>query len=142
MNQNSRESSGILLIYITRTYGLAAFLTGIAIIFSGPIRWGSRAYNTLNYMPGSPYTWGVIVAIAGAMIVFGSIFYKRSPKIGRWQVSVRNLGLWALAAIHALIAVGFGFAVLTSETTAFNIPVIYALIGLTCIFLTKSRYQP
>lgn len=134
MNQLSKESAIILNIFVTRTVGAWAVLSGMLIALSGVTRWHTNAYHTLNYMPGSPYTWGVLFIIAGILTIMGSITHVHLGKI-----TLRNIGLWLIAFWCLVFVIGFITAAIQS-TVSFNIPSTYFVLGVISIFMTKSRF--
>lgn len=135
--QENREASGIINIFVTRTIGAWAIVSGILIICSGKERWSGHAYDELNHMPGSPYTWGALFLIAGILVVVGSMM---KVKVSRF--SVRNAGLWLIAFWCILFVIGFIASMLVNPGVSLNIPTTYLFVGILSLFMTKSRYTP
>lgn len=149
---------------VIRAIGTWAIFQGVMIILGGPLRWANPAYNTANLMPGSPYTWGVLIVLGGALIMYGSLTNRYLPlknftyqqptftsvngKFGLHSKSVivnwsseqiRNTGLRIVGCWLFL----FGIALMS---TIFYIPDIsYAtgsrdiLLSLICMIMTKVK---
>lgn len=135
-HQPSSLDSNIAGIFVTRTIGAWGIISGLLILVGGKKHWASHAYDTLNRLPGSPDTWGVIIALAGICVLVGSL-----SKITWGKYSLRNFGLWLSAAWCFLLVAGFVNAILMNPLS-YNIPTTYFLIGVLCIFITKSRFEP
>lgn len=59
-----------IAIWIASTY---AIVQGIGICWGGIDRWGGMGYAVVRQLPGSPYSWGVPLALLGAIALTGSI---------------------------------------------------------------------
>ena len=67
---------------VVRALGTWAVIYGFLINIGGPERWGNPAYDVANLMPGSPYTWAVIILVAGMLTMLGSLITNKLPLPG------------------------------------------------------------
>jgi hypothetical protein len=136
LKQTTSEISHWSGIFITRTIGAWAIASALLIALGGAERWTSHAYDELNLMPGSPFTWAAIIGAAGLCIIIGSI-----TQLHVMRFSLRNLGLWVTALWCFILVIGFVAATLVPGVS-YNISTTYFLVGVLSIFATKTRFTP
>lgn len=100
-----------------------AIFQGAGICFGGPERWTSAAYAQARQLPGSPYSWGIILTAFGLLAMVGSLMATFRPKreegLGLcWWLKAAGLGgicAWSLC---------FSFS-------AFSVTIANPLVGTT-----------
>lgn len=138
MNQPTKTESGIVNIFVTRTIGAWSIVSGLIILIDGPRRWHTHIFDTLNHMPGSPQTWGIIAIVSGLLVIIGSTTGIAVTS----ELTLRNIGLWIVAAWCMAFVVGFLWAAFHNSTVSYNVGTTYLLIAILSIFVTKSRFTP
>lgn len=150
---------------IIRAIGTWAILQGIAINIGGVARWSNPAYDIANLMPGSPFTWGVILFVGGGLIMYGSLTDRKiklpnftyiQPTIGLvdddhlwikkkrvlidWNSQqFRNAGLKIVGAWLFLFGLAFLAIVFRLDDIGLLSGTRDILFSLICIILTKVK---
>lgn len=111
-------------IWLAGGYGL---VQGVIICLSSPARWADPSFSTLRTMPGAPYTWGVSVALFGAIVLVGSLTRM-------WWVKAAGMVLlssWCLVFGARSLS-----AIILDPTASTTGPATYFLLGLWVAILT------
>lgn len=119
-----------LAIWFLGCYGIAQ---GIWICFGGIERWSAPAYSIIARLPGSPYSWGVPIAMFGAVVLVGS--WRRN-----FGVKFTGLALtagWCLAFSSLAFAATFSNPL--AGTTGGPTYLLVALLALPLCFYDESR---
>jgi hypothetical protein len=120
----------VISIFVVRTIGAWGFLAGLLLFLSGERRWVGPSYDILEVLPGSPYTWGLLISFAGLMVVLGSLKQNRF---------MRNFGLYFIAVWCLFFSVGLVIAAFANGTVSFNLASTYFLVGTLSIFMTRVK---
>lgn len=112
-------------IWLWSTIGI---VYGVLVCIGGPARWSSAVYGTVSMVPGSPYVWGVIIAIAGVFTITGS---------ATLNMRLRDVGLWLFAAW--LVFFGAGIAISASRNHAVAYAGTILLFGIAVQLLVFWR---
>lgn len=82
----SKSSQGARDDFIARLgWGATIFaiVVGVSIIGchveSGARRWTAAAWQFALNVPGSPATWGVVILVAGLLMLYGKVWHSRRP---------------------------------------------------------------
>lgn len=151
---------------VVRAIGTWATYNGLAIIIGGTLRWGNSAYDVVNLMPGSPYTWGIILVICGGLVMYGSLTSRFLPLknlhysrpalnyhakgikevIGTKDVTIdwssvqfRNAGFKIMAAWLMLFGIAFFITIFTLPDISFGFGSRDFLIAVICVIMTNVR---
>lgn len=129
----------------TRLYGTWAVLHGLLTVIDNGVRWSTPQYYIVSLLPGSSITWGVVLVLAGVMVLTASMKGRdwSLPGVGnedyKSYMLIKNIGLWVIAAWTFFFAVGILIAVI------YFFPVVPlgeldkdVLICITCLILSKS----
>ena len=78
---------------VSRTLASYAIVQGVTVAAFGSHRWASSpALQTALQLPGRTTTWGVVLAVAGSIALFGSLTRQMAlTSVGHWLA-----GLWSL----------------------------------------------
>lgn len=86
-----------LIQALARLFATYAIIQGAGIILGGSSRWtSSRGLAAALAVPGSPYTWGAILALAGAVALWGTFDHPRLAQLGCYLIAVWS-GCFAIA---------------------------------------------
>ena len=144
---------------VIRAIGTWAIFQSLAISLGGPDRWANPAYDVANLMPGSPYTWAVILLIGGALIMYGSLTnghlpfknftYKQITFDGRlryknvtvdWNSQqIRNVGLKIVGCWLLLFGFAFIAMIMQLPDIGFGAGSRDVLLSVICMIMTKVQ---
>ncbi len=121
---------GFILI---RSIGL--FLLGVALCYGGPARFSAAGFASARAVPGGVYTWGVTVAVAGAVALVG---------VARaWQRLLVVSGMWLQGLWVLFFMISLTKTALASDKGALTGPVAYLMIAAECLlFAVGSAKLP
>lgn len=114
-------------------WGCYAIVQGLGICWGGIDRWSGAAFTTIRHLPGSPYSWGIPLAVAGAVIIFGSL--RRSNRI-------RNVGLIGASVWSVCFASGALSATLRANASTTGPPVYFVCMLAMCILVFVDERPP
>lgn len=122
---------------VTRIVSVYAIVIGVAIIIGGPARFGGVSYSVALALPGAPTTWGVIVAVGGAVSLLGTI-------LGRAAIVAAGLllqGLWSLmfASAFAIAMFNFPNANSTGMWVYLSIALILFILGSAHLSMWRRK---
>ena len=86
---------------ISRIAATYAIVIGITILVGGAPRFGSVSYEVARNIPGAPWSWGVAILAAGAVLLVGTL-------IGSPLTSA--LGAFVAASWSLMFAIAFALA--------------------------------
>lgn len=102
--------SSIFGTFCIRLIGIWAIVHGILTCLGGIAKWTSPAYDVVKLIPGSPYTWGIILCVGGMFTLSASLLGVEYERIilGRkiTYFGLKNFGLWVIAAVSLFFAIG------------------------------------
>lgn len=106
-----------------------AIVQGVFAIVGDPERWSASTFEILLRVPGSPATWGVVIASAGVLSLAGTIFGK---------LRLVTIGMFISSVWSTFFAIGFLAAILTDDDkltltplfSHFTFALVFALIGV------------
>ncbi len=107
-------------VRVLAVYGI---VQGTFIIAGGTTRWSGNSLEVALRVPGSPATWGIVIAVAGTLSIVGSIS-------GRLQLVV--IGMFLSSAWSAFFAICFMIGAVINEATALT--AIFTYIALSVLF--------
>lgn len=73
--------------------GVYAVVQGVGVCLGGIGRWQSPAFGVIRQVPGSPYSWGVPLAVCGLVVLTASL-------LGRFWLKAAGLlgtSIWSFA---------------------------------------------
>lgn len=121
-----------MLQSITRLIGTYALLQSVVIIVGGRERWFSKSFAVALTVPGAPATWGVVLALCGALTLLGT--FVRVRVAGPRVVLAGALGIaaWCLffAVSLGLTAMQDHHASTTGILTYLQFAVLSAIIAV------------
>ena len=127
-----------------RMLGTWAIVHGLLTILNGAARWASPVYDTVRLLPGSPYTWGVILVCAGILVLWASLkgIDLNLPLIGNDTYKsyrlVKNTGLWIIAIWCSLFAIGVATAAYFDPGVSLAIADRDILVCALSVMMTKA----
>lgn len=85
---------------IVGTCAVGSVIFGFGLIWGGPARFGSPGFAVARELPGTCYTWGVMVMACGAVTIAGVLtgWHRRTVVIG-----TAGQGVWFLFFAVALL---------------------------------------
>jgi hypothetical protein len=128
---------------VVRAIGTWAILDAIAIVIGGSARWGNPAYDVVNLMPGSPFTWAIFLFVGGMLAMIGSL--AQSPIIGKdvtievASIKVRNVGLKVIAVWFFLIGIASVVTIFQLSDISFGFGSTELLLAVICVVMTKVK---
>lgn len=135
-------TSSVFGTYFLRLLGCWGIVHGFFTCVGGIDRWKSHVYDFVRIVPGSPYTWGILLMVAGVLIVWASVAgVDYEIKILNKTINyrrIKNTGLWIMA-FETFI---FGFGVLLASLYYSDVSLAGCsrdfLICLSCVMMTKA----
>lgn len=120
-----------------QTLATFAAAQGLNILLSPRARWGGPSFSTALSLPGAPPSWGVVIAIAGFLMLVGSFAGRMRPVI---------IGSWIAAGWCVFFAFSFAKAALdieTAGTTGFFAYAAFAVLftGMASIYSTSRKIE-
>lgn len=97
---------------------------GLAMVAGGPQRFGAAGFASARLVPGGVYSWGGLLAVAGAITLTGIL--------GRWRRRIVMLGLLLEGAWFAFFAVALGSAAVADPHVAVTGPIVYGCVAALC----------
>lgn len=128
---------------VVRAIGTWAILNALAIFIGGAVRWGNPAYDVVNLMPGSPFSWAIFLFVGGVLAMVGSLASR--PIIGKdatielRSVKVRNFGLNLIGIWFFLIGIGSIVAVFQISDISYGFGSSDLLLAVICVIMTKVK---
>jgi hypothetical protein len=62
---------------LVTTLGFGAATLGLAVYLGGMDRFGGAPFATARLVPGSPWTWGLVIGLAGVLTLVGAAMNSR-----------------------------------------------------------------
>lgn len=154
---------------VVRAIGTWTIIYGCLIVIGGPARWSNPAYDVVNLMPGSPYTWAILLLLGGVVTMIGSLskdglrlphihYTRKSLTVKKWnrwfptigvvdkdvlidwnKHQVRNFGLLMLAGWWLLFGTALLFGVWAVPNVGFGAGGNQLLLCVISIVMTKVR---
>ena len=120
-----------------------AILHGLLTCIGGISRWSSPVYDVVKLMPGSPYTWGIILIVGGILALTASMlgieFEKQVFGKTITYAMMKNTGLWIIAIVCFLFSIGVLSAALQPDSTvSLAAGDRDLLICVLCVMMTKA----
>lgn len=104
---------------------------GLAMCWGGDERFGGPSFATARIIPGGASTWGLSLAIIGALVMVGSV---------GWQHPLLAAGsLGALSLWFGFFAYALAQATLQQENAAVTGPFAYTMLAALSLFLAVGR---
>jgi hypothetical protein len=130
-----------------RALGLWGIVHGVFTIIGGPERWAGPTFDILRHAPGAPYSWALVLIVAGFLVLYASgrgIDYSLQVKLPASKSvtinykQIKNAGLWLMAFWCLLFAICVVVAVLLNPTIALTGWTRDILICFLCVMMTYA----
>jgi hypothetical protein len=141
--------SSVIGTAVIRILATWAVIHGLLVILGGIGRWNGPVYQFVRLLPGSPYTWGVILMLGGFLALYASIrgvdyvIKINKNTIVSYRI-IKNAGLWIIAVWCALFSAGFIGAMYLHPELSLALADRDILICILSLLMTKAvepRYK-
>lgn len=117
-------------------FGVYAIVQGVWVCLGGIGRWASPAFGMIRQVPGSPYTWGIPLAVFGVVVLTASL-------LGRfWLKAAGLLGISVWAFAFGVGAVGAITMSPTASTTGGPTYLVISVVTAILIPIKERRAYP
>lgn len=126
-------------VLLTRLLGVWGVTLGIAFTAGGYDRISSPTFGTIASVPFAPASWGIPLAIIGAVVLVMAFQPLTMDRRGHIERLILQIGLFCMAVWNASFAIAFSLEIFAVPIAAVSGPFTYGLGAAVALVLMVSH---